>query len=148
LKPVWSFGRKAPSHHQQRQHHSDRGQDGSELDSGHHTEKPAIALIELAAPQRHVEIISYRRKIAVDGRRRQRADLRFQVGHAVRHHPKRDEVFAYIAGFQISRVQARQQLVRTRGQHARLPRREEVHRLARNGCHFREHCQQALVDGA
>ncbi len=48
----------------------------------------------------------------------------------------------------MARVQARQQLVRAPGQHARLPRREEVNRLAWNGGDFREHRQQALVNGA
>jgi len=45
-------------------------------------------------------------------------------------------------------MQARQQLVRARRQNARLPRREEVDRLTWDGCDFREHRQQALVDGA
>jgi len=65
LKPALPLNRKAPSNHQQRQHYSGCGEDGSEPDFGHRTEKAAIALVELAAPQRHVEVVSHRRKIAV-----------------------------------------------------------------------------------
>ena len=154
------FRQQAPSHCQRRQHRAERGQQGAEIDTSHGAEKPAIALVELAAPQRHVEIVSHRRKIAVD-RRRLRAtrratrcaqrtgpELHVQLGHAVRRHAKRDEILAHVAGFEMPRVKARQQFVRTRGQRACLARREEVDRLTRNSCDFREHRPQALVDGA
>ena len=45
-------------------------------------------------------------------------------------------------------MQARQKFARARGQRARLPRREEVDRLAWNGRDFRKHRPQALVDRA
>jgi len=148
LLPATLFRQEAPCRDQRPEQQAERRHHDSEIDTGHGTEKPAIALVELAAPQRDVEIVCHGREVAVDGRGCAGPELRVQVGHALRRDAKGDVIFAHVAGLEMARVQARQQFVRARGQRAGLLCREEVDRLTRNRDDLREHRAQALVDGA
>jgi hypothetical protein len=107
-----------------------------------------IGRLELRAPQHHVEVIGYGRKIAINLCCGQRLQLFAHLHHAVGHHAVGNKIFANIARLQIALQQPRNQRSRIVCENIGARCGEEVYRLAGKSDDVRKNFLQCPVDAA